>query len=55
MSQTSASIWTAARAAVQLPDLEANDLSEPAYASLVYERNCMVCFHSFATYFLDRI
>ena len=49
MSRSSASIWTAAREAVQLPDLEANDLSEPAYASLVYERNCLVRFPSFAT------
>ncbi|KAK4700978.1 kinetochore protein Nuf2, partial [Phenoliferia sp. Uapishka_3] len=42
-SKNSRSLWIGARENVMLPDLVASDVSEPAYASLVYERNCMVC------------
>lgn len=31
------------REAVHHPDLDANDFSEHAYASLVHERSCLVC------------
>ncbi|GAA5830482.1 hypothetical protein JCM11251_002485 [Rhodosporidiobolus azoricus] len=36
-------IWHAARKNVDLPDLEANDLSEMAYAALMFEKVCHVC------------
>ncbi|ORY88630.1 hypothetical protein BCR35DRAFT_350866 [Leucosporidium creatinivorum] len=43
MSKSSKSIWHLARRNVFLPDLQAEDMSEAAYASLVFERSCMVC------------
>lgn len=42
LSKSSKSIWHLARRNVFLPDLQADDMSEAAYASLVFERNCMV-------------
>lgn len=42
MSKSSKSIWHLARRNVFLPDLQADDMSEAAYALLVFERNCMV-------------
>ncbi|KAI5475202.1 hypothetical protein MNV49_001826 [Pseudohyphozyma bogoriensis] len=36
-------LWKAARERVMLPDLTATDLTEWAYASLVYERSCHCC------------
>lgn len=40
MSKSSRAIWINSRNSVELPDLTAEDLSEPAYASLVYDRHC---------------
>ncbi|GAA5909480.1 hypothetical protein JCM6882_002654 [Rhodosporidiobolus microsporus] len=42
-SRSSRSIWEAARTTVDLPDLEADDFSEMAYASLMFEKVCHVC------------
>lgn len=42
MSKAARSIWMLARRSVYLPDLQAEDMSEAAYASLVFEKNCMV-------------
>ncbi|GAA5929189.1 hypothetical protein JCM3775_006759 [Rhodotorula graminis] len=41
--RSAAPIWAAARANVDLPALEATDLSEMQLASLVFERNCHLC------------
>lgn len=43
MTKSSRSLWISARRNIALPDLQADDLSEPAYASLVFEKSCMVC------------
>ncbi|KAL8281256.1 hypothetical protein RQP46_006290 [Phenoliferia psychrophenolica] len=42
-SKGSRALWISARRTVALPDLSAEDMTEMAYASLVFERNCMVC------------
>ncbi|KAL8278608.1 hypothetical protein RQP46_008900 [Phenoliferia psychrophenolica] len=42
-SKGSRALWISARRTVALPDLAAEDMTEMAYASLVFERNCMVC------------
>lgn len=42
-SKSAKSIWIQARKTVFLPDLQAEDVSEAAYAALVYEKNCMIC------------
>ncbi|GAA5929196.1 hypothetical protein JCM3775_006762 [Rhodotorula graminis] len=41
--RSAAPIWASARANVDLPALEATDLSEMQLASLVFERNCHLC------------
>ncbi|GAA6023436.1 hypothetical protein JCM10207_004411 [Rhodosporidiobolus poonsookiae] len=41
--QSSACVWTAARMAVGMPDLEGDDLSEPVYAYLVKGVACGAC------------
>jgi len=47
--RSAAPIWAIVRANVDLPALEATDLSEMALASLVYERNCHLCGRGRAT------
>ncbi|GAA5907399.1 hypothetical protein JCM8208_007175 [Rhodotorula glutinis] len=41
--RSAAPIWAIVRGNVDLPALEATDLSEMAFASLVFERNCHLC------------
>ncbi|GAA6005489.1 hypothetical protein JCM10207_002999 [Rhodosporidiobolus poonsookiae] len=43
MAPSSRSIWIGARRTVDLPDLEADDISEPAYAAFMFEKVCSVC------------
>ncbi|BGP13071.1 hypothetical protein JCM10213_000925 [Rhodosporidiobolus nylandii] len=42
-SRSSMSAWLSARKNVELPDLEAEDVSEMAYAALMFEKVCNVC------------
>ncbi|GAA5908319.1 hypothetical protein JCM8208_000376 [Rhodotorula glutinis] len=41
--RSAAPIWAAVRRNVNMPDLEATDLTEMQLASLIYERNCLLC------------
>lgn len=41
-SKGSRALWISARRTVALHDLDAEDVTEMQYASLVFERNCMV-------------
>lgn len=43
MSKSARALWVTAFDNVAFPDLEAPDWSEPAIASLVFERLCDVC------------
>ena len=45
MSKTSARVWIAARRMLNMPECPP-DLSEPQYASLVFERICFVSCHA---------
>ncbi|GAA5927927.1 hypothetical protein JCM10213_000928 [Rhodosporidiobolus nylandii] len=42
-SRSATSAWRSARATMDLPDLERNDVSELAYAALLFEKVCQVC------------
>ncbi|GAA5830533.1 hypothetical protein JCM11251_002505 [Rhodosporidiobolus azoricus] len=42
-SKSSKSIWQFARSTVDLPDLEADDLTEMAYAAFMFEKVCSIC------------
>jgi hypothetical protein len=45
MSRDSAHIWATARSVVGMPECPP-DLSEPQYASLMFERTCFVSCHA---------
>ncbi|GAA5946585.1 hypothetical protein JCM10213_006637 [Rhodosporidiobolus nylandii] len=42
-SKTAKSIWRTSRRLIEMPDLEANDISEMAYTALVFGKKCDVC------------
>ncbi|GAA6035446.1 hypothetical protein JCM8097_000259 [Rhodosporidiobolus ruineniae] len=43
LAKGASSAWSAARRSVGMPDLEADDVSEPKYCYLVYGKVCQVC------------
>lgn len=49
ISPSAVSVWQNARGNVYLPDLEADDMSEASYASLIFERRCGICNKSRAS------